>query len=95
MGFLSATQEGQKEPRIKQWMLGFPEIGPLAYIWDWICEIGLGTSITWAEIKAWSDITGIEPTKNEAFALVQLSNAWLNERNRGQGKHETPDWAGE
>ena len=94
MGFLSATQEGQKEPRLKQWNWGFPDQGTLGYIWDWICEIGLGTVITWQEIKAWSDITGIKPTKDEAFAIVQLSSAWLSERNRGHGKHEVPDWAG-
>ena len=95
MGYLSATPEGSKEPRLNQWTMQLPEQGQLGHIWDWICEIGLGSALTWQEVKAWSDITGIQPTRNEAFALVQLSNAWLNERARGQQKHALPCWAGE
>lgn len=95
MGFLSATQEGQTAPRLGQWLLGFPERGPFFYIWDWICEIGLGAVISWQEIRAWSEISGIKPTRQESIFIVQLSSAWLNERHRGHGKHELPCWAGE
>ena len=86
MGYLSATPEGQKKPRLSSWSEQLPPAGPLIYIWEWMQEIGLGQSISWGEVKAWSELTGITPTREEATAITQLSNAWLNERMRGTEK---------
>jgi len=40
------------------------------YIWEWFTEFP--NDITWQEIKAWSDISGIVPTRWESSLLISL-----------------------
>ena len=83
---MSAVPQGEPSNRLSQWCEPIPKGGPITYLWEWAQEIGLGTSVTWQDIKAWSDLTGIIPSRDESVVMTQLSNVWLNERARGQNK---------
>jgi len=72
---------------------GYPEVGPLGYIVDLLGEIGFHQStgngiiaITWQEIKAWSEITQDRLSGREYTAVKRLSNAYVNEYYRSNGK---------
>ena len=94
-GFLSARMPDSNEPRYKFWNWGEPEIGPLFHIFDWLRQLGLGTELTWAEVKAWADLTGTNPNPHEAQAIITLSKSWLSEFKRGHEKNALPCWAPE
>lgn len=83
MGFLASKQEGQSKTRGELWQLGIPEPGQYEYVWEWMREIGLGERISWSELKAWSELSGIRPTPEECSMIIHLSTAWFNEYIRG------------
>ena len=96
-GWLSAVPaDGKtKSPRSVSWTTHLPEPGPLAYLWDWLRQMGVtvgGHSLTFSEIKSWSDLTGITPTPDEATALAELSRKWLSEYNRGRDPESFAPW---
>jgi hypothetical protein len=48
-----------------------PESPPhFPWIWGWLFD--LPSPITWTEIKAWSEISGINPDRWEAEMLIRL-----------------------
>lgn len=58
----------------------FPHI--VGYLWNWFVELDAGIDssmgppvITWVALKAWSEMTGVEPDPWECRALVQLGVA--------------------
>lgn len=62
-------------------------------MYDWLTQIGIGSEpIGWPDLKAWSDMTGIVPTPDEATAVIQLSRAWSNEFIKGCDKNAFPPW---
>lgn len=85
-GYLSAVPEGEKDSRFRAWMQPLPPVGGLSYVWDWMCEVGLGDPIKHIDIKAWSDLTGIKPIRQEVQLITKLSIVWMNERARGSQK---------
>ena len=61
------------------------------YIWEWFQEVvdgrnyaGMGQPlpISWAEIKAWSELTGTEPTTWEIQALKMIDRVYLIEASK-------------
>jgi len=76
-----------------------PDPGELVYIINWLFEAGpvkyssMGASpLDWVEIKAWSDIVGIELQPNEATALRQLSATYLSQKQKAEDKACPPPW---
>jgi hypothetical protein len=55
------------------------------HIWDWFTQLsrtrssnGFGQNpISYAEIKAWSELTGVEPQPDEVFAVMTLDSVYL------------------
>lgn len=91
-GFLNSSYDGEKQ-RFSEWTTSLPDKGGLSYLYDWLTQIGIGSDpIGWAELKAWSDLTGIVPTPDEATAVIQLSRAWSNEFIKGRSKDAFPPW---
>lgn len=69
----------------------FPEL--LAYLWHWFLEViggcagGLGpAAITWADLHAWSEMTGSRPEPWETAALMRLSATYAAVRAEEQSK---------
>jgi hypothetical protein len=94
-GFLSAVPHGSKKPRSESWTTHLPEPGELMHLWQWVRQMGVtigGHALTFAEIKAWSELTGILPTPDESTALAELSRIWLSEFNRGRDPDAFPPW---
>lgn len=60
----------------------FPEA--LRYLWGWWQELELGrtwregspSAVTFAEVRAWSELTGTELRPDEAVALVEIDRTW-------------------
>lgn len=95
MGFLAATPEGSRHTRADQWATSLPEAGPLFYLWQWVCQMGViigGREITFPDIRAWSELTGIELLPHEATSIAELSRIWLNENMRGRDATAFPPW---
>lgn len=83
-GWAASTEPGQSQTRGEQWFGPVPDAGEMAYLWGWIVSIGgAGKNITWQEIKAWSDLTGITPTPNECEAIIKMSNVFAREMQAG------------
>jgi len=89
---LSSSCDGGKTQRFKSWTTSLPDKGNFSHLWDWLRELGLGHDISWQEVKAWADLTGSNPSPDEAQALVQLSRIWLTEFRRGTDKNALPPW---
>lgn len=47
----------------------------LQYLWARYCDIKRGQAITWCEIKAWTDLTGIPLTGWEAETIMRIESA--------------------
>lgn len=63
-----------------------PEMGPLSHIITWFIELGeVATTadglspLSWQEIKAWSELTGLTISPREGLALRRLSVAYVRE----------------
>lgn len=58
----------------------FPDL--LQYVWEWFGELGKRRSyhasganpLTWAEVEAWSRMTGSAPTYRECLLLFRLDD---------------------
>lgn len=95
MGYLAAVPSGSKTPRKRSWTTGLPEKGELAYLWSWLNQLGVlsqGHEITFPEVSAWSSLTAIIPTPDEAVALVELSRRWLHGNMQGRDPESSPPW---
>lgn len=51
----------------------FPDF--VGYVWAWYLELQSGEALTYAEIKAWADITGAPVLGCEARLLLDLDRA--------------------
>lgn len=94
-GFLAATPHGSKSSRLKTWVSSLPPLGPLSYLWDWLCQLGIirgGVELSFTDIKDWAILTGIKITPDEAILLAELSRIWLNENIRGRDPDAFPVW---
>lgn len=59
----------------------------MAYLWGWLASIGgLGKGLSWQEIKAWSELSGIEPNYDECQTMIRMANVWANEYAKGNQK---------
>lgn len=47
----------------------------LAYLWGYYCAIKRGQPLTWQEVKAWSDMTGIPLRGWEAETIMRIESA--------------------
>ena len=90
MGFLSSSYDGKKS-RFTEWACELPEPGPLKYLFDWTMQAGI-KSLTWCELKAWSDLSGIVPTPAEAQTMIEISHRWTTEIIKGADKDALPPW---
>jgi len=51
-------------------LVNHPESPPhFPWIWDWFFDF---PAVTWAEIKAWSELSGIKPARWESEMLIRL-----------------------
>lgn len=75
-----------------------PEVPEAAlYLWQWFGELARGRGgsgfgpnpISWQDIRAWGDLTGIEPTVFEVECLMAIDQAYLNgaTASKQKGKH--------
>jgi hypothetical protein len=55
-----------------------PLPGPLEYLFAYLCESGPLT--TWSEIKAWSELSGVELDSFEATTLWRLSCVYVDQQ---------------
>lgn len=95
MGYLAAVPSGSKDSRFKYWATSLPDPGPLSYLWDWLTQMGViigGCEISYPDIKAWSELTGIELQPQEATSLAELSRIWLNEKLKGADPEAFAPW---
>ena len=95
MGYLAATPTGSKNNRAVSWATSLPEAGPLFYLWVWLGQMGIiigGREISYPDIKAWSELTGIELLPFEATSLAELSRIWLNEKIKSTDPEAFPPW---
>ena len=44
------------------------------YLWHWFCELWRGESLSYAEILAWSQLTGNEPTPEDVLLIKNLDS---------------------
>lgn len=49
--------------------------------------------LTWQEIRAWSEQTGIPLTLSESRAMMTLSREWLNWRHLGRDMMQEAPWS--
>lgn len=90
IGFLSSSYDGEKQ-RFSEWATELPEPGPLVYLWQWCRQAGL-KSLTWTELKSWSDMSGITPNPAEAQAMIEISHCWTTQLHAGCKKDALPPW---
>jgi len=54
-------------------------------IWNWFCELSGGRQgmnpISWAEIKAWSDLTGNKPDNWQLSTIKAVDISFINKKN--------------
>lgn len=56
-----------------------PLPGMIAHVWDWFCELArCPGGIGYAEIKSWSELTGVRPSAFEVECLMQMGTAYSN-----------------
>ena len=48
------------------------EVGYYLYLWYWFCELWRGESLSYAEILAWSQLTGNKPTTEDVRLIKKL-----------------------
>jgi hypothetical protein len=96
MGWLHATPEGWKTSRIKQILSGgeeppMPDPGPAAYILNDFATLGFcresfsgAAPVTYQEILAWSQLTGITLTAWESITLRLVSMAYCDSLHAGR-----------
>lgn len=95
LGWLHAVPEEAKEPRIvtePQWPL--PDCGALSYLVGWFVELQLDYG--YLEIKAWSDLMGVEPNPKEVELLMLMTNIYKNSviKFRAKGYNMRPPFDG-
>ena len=90
LGWLHATPEEAKEPRIitePEWPL--PDCGALSYLVGWFIELQL--DFDYLEMKAWADLTGVEPNPREVGLLMAMTSTYRNSvikyRKKGYNMH--------
>jgi hypothetical protein len=55
--------------------LKIPEVpGFIYYLWNWFLELRNGSAISYQEIKAWSDLKGIDIDPVEVDIIKALDN---------------------
>lgn len=77
LGWLHCTPEKAEKPRIitePEWPL--PDVGAFYYIANWFIELRLDYG--YLELKAWSDLTGVEPTPKEVELLIMMTGTYQN-----------------
>lgn len=77
LGWLHATPEGEKEPRQvtePEWPL--PDCGAFSYLASWFVELRLTFGYT--DMRAWSELTGVEPNPIEVDLLMIMSATYSN-----------------
>lgn len=83
-GWAASTEPGQSQTRGEQWFGPVPDTGEMAYLVGWIYSLGgLGKNLSWHEIKAWSELTGIIPTPSECATMINMSNVFASEMQAG------------
>lgn len=86
-GWAASTEPGQSQSRGEQWFGPTPEAGKMAYLWGWIVSLGgVGKNLSWHEIKAWSELSGITPTPVECETMIKMSNIFASELQAGHKK---------
>jgi hypothetical protein len=101
--WLDTTPNESKTPRGTTWEGKHPDPGPLAYLGEWLFEVGPVISqgpgqirpISWTDIKAWSDLSGITPDPNESRAMLDLSRAYLSQHYDSMAPACSPPWLGD
>lgn len=75
---------------------------PAPHILSRLIEIGLteangmgASPLSWREIRAWQELTGVELTPWEARLIRHLSTAYLAESRRGESENCPPPWRAE
>ena len=68
--------------RIDNYNGTFPPLGPLSYLYSYLCESGPLAS--WGDIKAWQECTSTPLEPYEAKLLWEMSCAYLGERSKGR-----------
>jgi hypothetical protein len=62
----------------------------IAYLWEWFCQLSNSRSyaefgalpITYAEIKAWAELTHSEPTAWDVNVIKQIDSVFIAEANK-------------
>ena len=72
-----------------------PDIEKGDYLIDYLYEIGTSKSgangavpIDWVDIKAWSDLTGVRLTREEALIIKGLSSDFVSQMSRSRNPNE-------
>ncbi len=94
--------KGEKTSR-QEWMtkrnqpISFPDVHEGKHLIDWIKELGFATpvqggmnSLSYQEIKAWSDLTEIDLRYDEVVLLKRLSSAFCGQYNGSDIKDKPP-----
>lgn len=59
-----------------------PLPGAIAHVWTWFCELSrCPDGVGYADIQAWSALTGARPSAFEVECLMQLSAIYSNPSN--------------
>lgn len=73
---------------------------PAPYLSDWLMELGptapgamSHTAISWRDIAAWQELTGVQLLPWEAVLLRALSAAFANEMHRAEDPACPPPWS--
>lgn len=76
--WLVSASKGAKKARLESVIDPvFPDIAPFDYLVDLIAQIG-PHDISWTDLKAWQDITGMTLSKWEADSIRRLSILFTN-----------------
>lgn len=76
LGWLHATPDGDKQPRIKSEDWPLPDCGAFSYLVEWFIE--LRYNFGYVDVKAWADLVGVNPEPWEVNLLMGMSSTYNN-----------------
>ena len=97
--WLDSTPEKGREPRGKRYVGALPPMGPMPELIEYLFAAGpvehsgMGFSpLSWVELLAWQDATGVSLDPFEAQAVRDLSLAYVDQYERGKAATCPPPW---